>query len=91
MKASRLFHVALASLVVIGFSIPQGASACAACFGISDSPLAKGMNWGILSLLVIVLGVLAGIATAGIYFVRRASRNPLPVPSHPDPEFTEHA
>jgi hypothetical protein len=40
---------------------PASVSACATCFGASDSPLAQGMNWGILTLLVIIFSVLTGI------------------------------
>jgi hypothetical protein len=47
--------------------------ACAACFGQSDSPLAKGMNWGILSLLVVVVMVLGSIAACSIVLARRAA------------------
>ncbi len=60
---------ALAALVVL---TPSGWG-CAACFGKSDSPLAKGLNMGILSLLVVVLGVVGGIIGCGIYFARRAA------------------
>lgn len=37
------------------------ARACATCYGASDSPLAQGMNWGIITLLGVVGCVLAGI------------------------------
>ncbi len=47
--------------------------ACAACYGQSDSPLAKGMNWGILSLLVVIVTVLGGIAGFAVYMARRAA------------------
>jgi hypothetical protein len=40
--------------------------ACAACYGKSDSPLASGMNWGIFTLLGVVLTVLT---CAGVFFV----------------------
>ena len=49
------------------------AQACAACFGQSDSPLAAGMNWGILALLVVVGTVLSGFASFGVYLVRRSA------------------
>jgi heme/copper-type cytochrome/quinol oxidase subunit 2 len=49
------------------------ASACAVCTGSSDSPLAQGMTWGILTLLVVVVAVLGGIATFFAYLARRAS------------------
>ena len=48
--------------------------ACAACFGRSDSQLAKGMNMGIFSLLAVIVCVLAGIASFGVYTVRRAAK-----------------
>ena len=53
---------------------PQSLFACAACFGgKSDSNLARGMNWGIFSLLAVVLFVLGGFATFFIYLARRAA------------------
>ena len=36
---------------------PAALLAGAACYGHSDSPLAKGMNWGIFSLLGVVVCV----------------------------------
>ena len=48
--------------------------ACAACYGQSDSPLAAGMNWGILSLLVVIVGVLGGVAAFFVVLARRAAR-----------------
>ena len=52
---------------------PQSVLACATCFGKSDSDLAKAMNWGILSLLAVVVFVLGGIAAFFIYLARRAT------------------
>ncbi len=57
--------------------------ACAACYGQSDSSLAKGMNWGIASLLVVVVGVLSGITTFFVYVAKRSasvSQPPEPKP-----------
>lgn len=53
-------------------------SACAACFGRSDSPLAEGMNWGILTLLVFVVGLWAAVGSFFVFIARRASKTPLP-------------
>jgi len=50
-----------------------GFFACAACFGQSDSAMAAGMNWGILSLLVIIVSVLGGVAGFFIFLARRAA------------------
>jgi hypothetical protein len=51
----------------------QSVSACAVCSGQSDAPMARGMTWGILTLLVVVGGVLGGIASAAVFFARRAA------------------
>lgn len=47
--------------------------ACAACFGKSDSTLAQGMNWGIFTLLAVIVTVLASIAGFFFYIIRRAA------------------
>ena len=48
--------------------------ACATCYGQSDSKLAEGMNWGILTLMVVVYGVLMGIAGFFGYIIYRSPR-----------------
>ena len=58
----------------------QSLLACAACYGASDSPLAKGMNWGIFSLLAVVVSVLGAIATFFIYLARKSARTPVILP-----------
>jgi hypothetical protein len=55
-----------------GFAAP-GALACATCFGRADSPLAEGMNMGILVLLGVVLTVLAAFAAFFVFLARRAA------------------
>jgi len=72
MKAIRQC-VLLAALIIA--AAPQSGLACATCFGKSDSDLAKAMNWGILSLLAVVVFVLGGIAAFFIYLARRAAKN----------------
>jgi len=50
------------------------ASACSACYGgKTDSPLAQGMNWGIMSLLGIIVTVLVGVAAFFIFLARKSS------------------
>jgi hypothetical protein len=44
--------------------------ACAACYGKSDSPLASGMNWGIFTLLGVILTVLTCITLFFVHVVR---------------------
>ena len=50
----------------------QSVLACPVCFGQSDSPMAWAMNTGILFMLAIVGGVLAGFASFFVHLVRRA-------------------
>lgn len=56
----------------------QAAWACAACFGKSDSRLAVGMNWGIMTLLVVVFCVLSAIASFFVFLSRRGAALRLP-------------
>jgi len=58
--------------VLVGLSGMSRGWACAACYGASDSPLAKGMNWGIMALLCCILGVLVGVTSFFVYIVRRS-------------------
>ncbi len=70
MKALRW---CLTMAVVAMLAAPQPLAACAVCYGKSDSDLARGMNWGILSLLAVVVFVLGGIASFFVYLARRAA------------------
>ena len=58
-------------LVLAGFA-PAQLFACATCYGASDSPMAEGMNWGIFTLLAVVVTVLAAFLTFLIYAIRRS-------------------
>jgi hypothetical protein len=51
---------------------PGSILACAACYGQSDSPMAAGMNWGILSLLGMIGLVLGGVAGFFVFLARRS-------------------
>lgn len=51
----------------------RSALACAACYGQSDSPLAAGMNWGIFSLMGVIVCVLGSIASFFVFLARRAA------------------
>lgn len=52
----------------------SNASACATCYGQTDSPLGRGLTWGILALLTVVGGVIAGICSFFVFVARRASK-----------------
>jgi hypothetical protein len=45
--------------------------ACSVCFGQSDSPLAKGTNWGVFFMLGVTALMLAAFASFFIYLIRR--------------------
>jgi heme/copper-type cytochrome/quinol oxidase subunit 2 len=51
----------------------QSASACATCYGASSDPMAQGMNWGIMTLLVVITGVLIGVSAFFVHVARRSS------------------
>lgn len=51
---------------------PSSAFACAACFGRSDSAMAKGMNAGIFTLMGVLVTVLIGAASFIFYLVRKS-------------------
>jgi hypothetical protein len=61
---------ALAAVALI--LVPRVALACPVCFGQSDSPLAKGVNMGVLFLLGTITAVLIGFAGFMVYLARRA-------------------
>ena len=66
----KLFRNLILAAGLAMFS-PSPLFACAACYGRSDSPLAHGMNWGILSLLGVVVLMLSSIATFFFFLIRR--------------------
>jgi heme/copper-type cytochrome/quinol oxidase subunit 2 len=57
-------------LFALSFS-PTSLRACAACTGRTDSPLAVAMNWGILTLLCVVLTVLSGVLVFFVHVIRK--------------------
>jgi hypothetical protein len=62
-----------AAMVVWGLLLlPKAAFACPVCFGENDSPLASGINYGILAMLVVVAGLWVAFASFFIYLRRRA-------------------
>ena len=68
-----VIRILLAAAVLI---LPQTASACAVCFGASDSPWGKALNWGILALLGVVMLVLGGIVAFFVHMAKRARMMP---------------
>ncbi len=70
MKRSTLFFIAGAILLLAG---TVDSSACAVCFGRTDSRLAEGMNMGILALLAVIGSVLAGVVSFFVYVAKRSA------------------
>jgi hypothetical protein len=75
MRRLHGFKLLLALLAVIAALPANSALACAMCYanGNADSPLTQGMNWGIFSLLAMVVCVLATIAGFFIYLARKSA------------------
>jgi heme/copper-type cytochrome/quinol oxidase subunit 2 len=67
----RQFYFGVVTLLLL--SLAPAAQACATCFGKSDSKLAEGVNWGILTLLFIVMGVLGAISAFFVFIARRSA------------------
>jgi hypothetical protein len=63
----------LATAMSAFLALASNAHACAACFGKSDSNMAKGMNAGIFALLAVIGGVMVGAASFFVFLARRAS------------------
>ena len=61
------------ALLAAASFVPGRVFACAACFGQSDSAMAAGMNWGILSLLGMIVVVLGSVAAFFVFLARRAA------------------
>jgi len=66
----KVIFLGLALLFILQ---PSTLLACAACYGQSDSAMAKGMNWGIFTLLAVVVSVLGGIAGFFVFLARRSA------------------
>ena len=71
MNRGRRFGWLLLGAVMLWLTQP-GALACTACFGKSDSNMAKGMNMGIFALLLVITSVLCGVAGFFVYLARRS-------------------
>ena len=65
---------------------PSPLFACAACYGKSDSPLAHGMNWGIFTLLGVVLTVLSGVLVFFVHVIRKEETASNDTPSEYPPK-----
>jgi hypothetical protein len=71
MKSLRKFSRTILLAVTLAAFAPSSLFACAACYGRSDSPLAGALNWGIFTLLGVVVTVLTCIAVFFVHIVRK--------------------
>jgi heme/copper-type cytochrome/quinol oxidase subunit 2 len=72
---NRLIKTLIPGIVALAFAAHSSpALACAMCAGKADGPLADGMNWGIFSLLGMVVCVLGTIGAFFIYLARKAAQ-----------------
>jgi hypothetical protein len=54
-------------------ALPVKTLACAACYGAQvDSSMTEGMNWGIFTLLGVIVPVLGGFLAFFIYLIRKS-------------------
>ena len=65
---NALIRLLLVTLIIL----PHTASACAVCFGNSDSPWRQALDWGVLVLLAVVLLVLGGVVAFFAHMAKRA-------------------
>lgn len=64
---------ALFALLATAVAQPQNLAACSVCYGAPDSGMAKGLVWGILALLSVVVSVLAGVVAFFVHVGKRSS------------------
>lgn len=85
MRWLRALGKTLLAVLIGSFALtPSSLLACAACYGRSDSALAKGLNWGIFTLLGVVLTVLTCILVFFVHVVRKEEKaNSHPTPGNP--------
>jgi hypothetical protein len=75
MNRLRISKMVCAVIALAWFCPAQPLFACAMCYGAkTDSPLAAGMNWGIMSLLVVVVCVLSAVASFFVFLAKRAAK-----------------
>jgi len=80
----RLRFSAILSTVLVLAAAPS-AMACSACFGQSDSAMARSLNASIFTLMGIIGTVLVGAASFFVFLAKRAAAN---VPAEPTTKST---
>ena len=70
MRPRRTCRTALAAWAAA--LAPTAAEACAVCFGKTDSPLGKGLDWGVFALLAFISLMLAAFGGFAVFLARRS-------------------
>lgn len=70
MKRLAKTTAGLMTLLTLGMS--PAAQACAVCFGQTDSPLGKGLHWGVLALLACIGLMLVAFGAFAVFLARRS-------------------
>lgn len=60
-------------LAILFITLPAKIFACAACYGQVDAPMAEGMNWGIFTLMGVIVSVLGSISAFFVFIIRKSS------------------
>ncbi|HJN89063.1 MAG TPA: hypothetical protein QGG93_01925 [Verrucomicrobiota bacterium] len=68
---NRAHTTALLLVALVMLVWPSAAEACAVCFGAPDSPMTKGMQWGIASLFFVLVPVLGGVGGFFVFLFKR--------------------
>ena len=80
-----------ALLTTLLAAVPRVLLACPVCFGQNDSPLALGINYGILAMLGFIGSLLLAFAAFFIYLMRRASLAEAGAPPSVGADLLRHA
>lgn len=64
--------VVIVGAVSVCLGAARPAWACATCFGDPNSNLSKGVVWGVIVLVGVVISVLSGFVGVGFYWMKRA-------------------
>jgi hypothetical protein len=73
---SRCFKRLMIGALVLGTGVmPQAVMACAVCYGASDAPQTRGMNFGVFTMLGVTGVVLSSFGGMIFCFARRARRH----------------
>lgn len=70
--SARFPWLAIASAAALSWT--PSVQACAVCFGQTDSPLGKGLHWGVLALLGFIFAMLAAFGAFAVFLARRSVR-----------------